>query len=206
MAAGVGLGGISVVVRFRRSTGVLRQQLKWIALAGAMAGVLFVANTASFFVTAANVDELRILVVGIAFAGFPLAAGIAILRYRLYDIDLVVNRALVYLTLTATLAAAYIGSVLLLQLALGSWTERNEFAVAGSTLAAAALFRPARARIQAWVDRRFYRSRYDTARTLAVFTAGLRDEVDLDALAAKLRNVVGSTLQPAHVTLWLRDQ
>lgn len=206
MAAAVGLGGIAITVRFRRSTGIERQQLKWIALAGAVAGIVLVANAASFFLSVSGIDTLRIVVVGIVFAGFPIAAGIAILRYRLYDIDIVVNRALVYTALTATLAAAYVAGVLVLQFALSPLTERNDLAVAGSTLAVAALFRPARTRIQAWVDRRFYRSRYDAARTLGAFSAGLRDEVDLDALGSKLRTVVGETMHPAHVSLWLSQR
>jgi hypothetical protein len=193
----------SIVVRFHTARGLERQQLKWIALLGLVA----VAVLAGLLVLGqfVNLDSgpgrvVAGVVLGLVSTTPALAAAIAILRYRLYDVDVVINRALVYGALTATLGAAYLGLVLLIGLAIG----KSGFAVAVSTLAVAALFGPARARIQSGVDRRFYRRRYDAARTLAGFGARLRDQVELDALCAELRGVVRETVQPAHVSLWLR--
>jgi hypothetical protein len=200
--ASVVLAALGMRARLRRSRGLEREQLKWLVLAAAVTGLAVVGTLVLYF--AAGIDVGGVWVLGFGFSVFPLAAGAAILRYRIYDIDVVINRTLVYAALTATLALAYLGSVLLLQLALSGVTEGSGLAVAASTLAVAALFRPARARIQEAVDRRFYRSKYDAARTLTRFGSQLRDEVDLDALGGTLRRVVTETMQPAHVSLWLR--
>jgi len=192
----------SLVVRFRRSRGVERQQLKWIAAAaGLLAGWLVSGPLFFWYVPFGGVwDTLS----PVAIVAFPVAIGFAILRYRLYDLDRIVNRALVYGVLTGALAGLYFGIVLAFQEAFSSFTRGNDLAIAGSTLAVAALFRPARRRIQGFVDRRFYRRRYDAQQTLEAFSVRLRDEVDLDTLGADLGAVVHETMQPAHVSLWLR--
>jgi hypothetical protein len=198
----VGIAGsaASVVVRYRHAGHPEREQIKWLATAGAVVAVTFPLMLALYDVLPVHFADAGIMLSVLA---LPVAAGVAILRYRLYDIDVVINRTLVYGALTTLLAGAYLGSVLLLQLVL---SPSSDLAIAGSTLAVAALFRPARARIQALVDRRFFRSKYDAQRTLEAFADRLRDEVSLDALSSELRDVVTETMQPAHVSLWMRPR
>ena len=198
----------AVVARFRHSSGLERQQLKWLALAAAFSVVTLAALLA--LSTRVNLDTgtgqaVAGSMLGLIMAAPPAAAAMAILRHGLYDIDVVINRTLVYGALTATLAAAYLVVVLLCGLVLQPLTPDSGLAIAVSTLAVAALFRPARARIQSAVDRRFYRRRYDATRTLDAFSGRLRDQIDLDALSAELRAVTQQTMQPAHVSLWLRS-
>jgi hypothetical protein len=187
----------SLVLRFRRSRGGERQQLKWFAYAG---GLLPLAGLAEF---------LPRLVVSLVFTlpivFLPVAAGIAILRYRLYEIDRLINRTLVYGLLTALLVGIYSGSVLVLGQAFGTvGKDPPTWVIAAATLAVAALFQPARRRIQAVVDRRFNRRKYHAAKTVEAFSLRLRDEVDLDALSAELLAVVDQTIQPTRASLWLR--
>ena len=202
------LSAVSLVVRFRRSEGVERQQLKWFAsavltaLGGLAVSALANPLTSRWGVVLNGVGWIVFLFGCVL--GIPVATGIAILRYRLYDIDVVINRTLVYGALTVALATTYVGSILLLRLVLSPITGQSDLAVAGSTLVVAAVFRPARARIQAVVDRRFYRRRYDAARTLDEFAALLRHELDLDAVGEDLRLAVSETMQPTSVSLWLR--
>jgi hypothetical protein len=191
----------SLVVRFRRARGEERQQLKWFTYG---AGVLTVLLAVSAVSPALNA-RIPLLVVAAALAAPPLAIGVAILRYRLYDIDRLINRTLVYSLLTAVLGLGYAGVVLVLgQLFGGVTSDPPSLAVAGATLAVAALFQPARRRIQALVDRRFNRRRYDAAKTMERFSVRLRDQVDLDTLTAELLAVVDQTVEPTKATLWLR--
>jgi hypothetical protein len=190
---------ISLVLRFHRSRGVERQQLKWVTYAGVL---LILGGPLANYLLPSSVSDATF---GPAIALVPVAAGIAILRYRLYDIDRLINRTLVYGLLTAILGLVYAAAVLVLgQLFGGVAGNPPSWAVAGATLSVWALFRPARARIQAVVDRRFDRRKYDAAKTVEAFSVRLRDEVDLDALTAELLVVVDQTIQPTRASLWLR--
>ena len=194
---------VSLIVRMRRAGRVERQQIKWLAYGGALVvGAVFVGGAISIWV-----GEVGISLIIIGLLGLPIFTGVAIARYRLYDIDIVINRTLVYGSLTAMLALVYFGGVAATQAissALTSQEKQPQLAIVVSTLVIAALFNPLRRRVQAFVDRRFYRSKYDAAKTLEAFSAKLRDETDLDALSDELVGVVRKTMQPAHVSLWLR--
>jgi hypothetical protein len=190
---------ISLIVRFRRARGDERQQLKWLCVAGAILVAQGIGDTV-VFVDAGDVSQLVSTAI---FALVPVAIGIAMLRYRLYDIDLIINRTLVYGALTALLAAAYFGVVVALQNAIPG-ADDSDLTIAGSTLAVAALFRPLRARVQAFIDRRFDRRKFDAQRTLESFSSRLREDVDIDHLSADLLRVVHDTMQPVHASLWIR--
>jgi hypothetical protein len=201
LLAGIG-AVISLLVRFRRARGDERQQIKWFAAAAALTLVWYLVFGQSTRGLPGVIVALASLLI---LQTIPVATGIAILRYRLYDIDLLINRTLVYGSLTAMLAAVYLSSVALLQYIFRALTGQwSTFAVVASTLVIAALFNPLRRRIQSFIDRCFYRSKYDAAKTLDAFSAKLRNETDLEALGDDLVGVVRETMQPAHVSLWLR--
>jgi hypothetical protein len=199
---------LAVVIRLRRAAGVERQQLKWFAYA-AVATVI--ATILAYIIPGVIDTPLWFEQVGFALniafiPAVPISIGIAILHYRLYDIDLIINRTLVYGALTVTLVALYFGGIVLSQRVFVALTgEESTLAVVASTLVIAALFNPLRRRIQAFIDRRFYRRKYDARKTLEAFSAKLRDETDLNALSDDLVGVVRETMQPAYVSLWLRS-
>jgi hypothetical protein len=191
---------ISLFVRFRRARGEERLQIKWVAFAAAISLVM----VPSFIL---ETSEALAVLEPVALMAIPISVGIAILRYRLYDIDRIINRTLVYGALTALLIGVYVGAAVGLGALARSVSgqENNSFVIAASTLAVAALFGPARRSIQGFIDRRFYRSKYDAARTLDAFNARLREHVDLESLKGELLEVVQETMQPAHASVWLRE-
>jgi len=191
------------------AVGVERQQIKWFAYAAAAT----VSSSTLAHIIPGVIDtplwfERAGFVLNVVFVpAIPVSVGIAILRYRLYDIDRIINRTLVYGALSVTLALLYLGGVTLTQIAFGALTGRGDlpqFAIVASTLAIAALFNPLRHRIQSFIDKRFYRKKYDARKTLESFSAKLRDETDLDALSEDLVEVARETMQPTHASLWLR--
>src|ERR687897_674550 len=202
-----GLGAvISLVVRFRWARGAVRQQIKWFASAAALTVVWLIV----FQQSTRGLPEAIVALSGLlVIASIPVATGIAILRYRLYDIDRIINRTLVYGSLSASLALVYFGGVTLTQALLRTLTDQQELpqlVIVASTLVIAALFMPLRRRIQSLIDRSFYRRKYDATKTLEAFSAQLSDETDLDALSGDLVGVVRETMQPEHVSLWLKPE
>jgi hypothetical protein len=194
---------VSVVLRFRRARGIERQQLTLFVAAGVLATIGFVVSPAAEDVSGSTDVGIAITLLGVL--ALPVATGVAMLRYRLYEVDRVISRTLVYGALTVILGAGYAGLVLAGQALFSSFAGGGDLAIAGSTLVVAALFLPLRSRVQRVVDRRFYRRRYDAQRTLEVFGARLREQVELEALQSDLRTVVHETMQPAHASVWLRD-
>lgn len=203
--AAIVISALSLVVRYRRASGIERQQLKWFALAAVVAASYIVGELLGFKRLVGG--TFWNLLDAATNTALYVAVGVAVLRYRLYEIDLLINRALVYGSLTVLLAATYFGGVVGLQAVVRSLTgQGSTLAVVASTLAIAALFNPLRKRVQSFVDRSFYRHKYDAAKTLAAFNARLRDETDLDALSNDLVGVVRGTMQPEHISLWLRPE
>jgi hypothetical protein len=192
----------SVIVRFRRADWRERQQLTWLIYAVALIVILIAI---SWVLDRAGATETSNLLAGIGFGAVPIAIGIAILRHGLYDIDIVINRTVVYLLLSMLIGVVYFGGVAVLQGLIGLGGD-SDLAVAASTLAVAGLFQPARRRIQDFIDHYFYRRRYDAQRTIDAFTSRLRDEIDLSALNDELVLVVGQTMQPRHVSVWLLSE
>ncbi len=208
---------VSLVLRYRRSGEEVREQIKWLAFAASLVGIVYFGSILTELLFAPDslitnetpplwVTLQRFLLVQ-SFSAVPIAVGFAILKYRLYDIDIIINRALVYGSLTLMLLVVYIGGVVTMQTLFRTLTgleQRSQLAVVASTLAIAALFNPLRRRIQSFIDRRFYREKYDARKILEAFSARLRDETDLDTLNAELITVVRESMRPEHASLWLR--
>jgi hypothetical protein len=206
---------LSLVLRYRRSRGEEREQIKWIAFAATVVGLLYlIAMVSSLTFSGPWGGAGTPLWLGllqqaalVSFSAVPIAVGFAVLNYRLYEIDLIINRTLVYGTLTITLVVLYFGGIVVLQRIFVTLTgQQSTLAVVASTLLIAALFTPLRRRIQGFIDRRFYRRKYDARKTLEAFSIKLRDETDLEALNNDLVGVVRETMQPAHVSVWLRPE
>ena len=194
----------SITIRFRRSRGDERAQLKWLVFVAALFPVGVVAHSIADSFAPGAIGTVE-FIFSLASIALPAAIGIAILKYRLYEIDRIISRALVYGALTVVLGAAYVGLVVAGQALFSSLAGGSNLAIAASTLVVAALFLPARSRLQAFVDRRFYRSRYDAQRTLQNFGMRLREQVELGGLSADLLQAVTATMQPVSASLWLND-
>jgi len=204
------LSVVSLFARLRRSSGIERQQLKWFAYAAALLATDLLASNALAVLLRGTGNEVAefipFLTFVITLSGIPMAMGVAILKHRLYDIDIIINRTLVYGALTLSLLLVYVGCVVSLQYVLRAFTGGNsQLVIVASTLAIAALFNPLRRRIQSFIDRRFYRRKYDAVKTLEEFGAKLRDETDLESLNAEMLSVVRETMRPEHASLWLRE-
>jgi len=193
-------------LRLRRSKGIEHQHIKWPAYTAVIAaGSSFLQYTVSDAMGLRWLEWAGYVLSLAALVGFPISIGIAMVRYRLYDIDLIINRTLVYGALTVVLIAIYFGGIVVLQRTFVVLTgQQSTLAIVASTLLIAALFTPLRRRIQSFIDRRFYRRKYDARKTLESFSATLRDETNLDSVSNDLVGVVRETMQPAHVSLWLR--
>src|SRR5829696_2720653 len=207
---------LSLVMRYRRSRGDVRQQIKWIAFAASLVALTYLIAIVALFIHPSEIwfaaglplwlDLIEYAAL-LSITSVPIVIGFAVLKYRLYDIDLIINRTLVYGALTAILAALYFGGIVVSQSVFVALTsQQSTLAVVASTLAIAAIYNPLRRRIQSLVDRRFYRRKYDARKTLEAFSAKLRDETDLYALNSELVSAVRETMQPAHVSLWLRPE
>jgi hypothetical protein len=206
---------VSLVLRYRRSGAEVREQIKWLAFAASFVGLMYLITLVSGLLFAPDSlisietpplwVSLQQNILFLSYTGIPIAVGLAIMKYRLYDIDIIINRALVYGSLTLMLLLVYFGGVTATQALFRTLTGQQRLPqLAVSTLAIAALFNPLRRRVQSFIDRSFYRSNYDARKTLEAFSAKLRDETDLDGLNAELMTVVRETLQPEHTSLWLR--
>jgi len=206
-ALAAALSVAALVVRLRRSRGVERQQLKWLGSGMAFVALAFVCTVPVYvFVGYAAAADWITGIPAIGITLLPIAAGVAILRYRLYDIDVLINRVLIYGVVSAVLISTYAAGVIVFQALLRPITGGSDLAVAGSTLIVVALFQPIRRRVQDLIDRRFYRARYDAVRTLDTFAARLRNKVELDAVRTDLLGAVTETVRPAHASVWLRER
>jgi hypothetical protein len=209
---------LSLVMRYRRSRGDVRQQIKWIAFAASLVALTYLIAIVALFIHPSEIwfaaglplwlDLIEYAAL-LSITSVPIAIGFAVLKYRLYDIDLIINRTLVYGSLTGALALVYFGGVTVTQALFRNITGQEQLpqlVIVASTLVIAALFNPLRRRIQAFIDRRFYRAKYDARKILEAFSVRLREETDLEALNEDLVEVVRETMQPAHVSLWLRPE